>query len=171
METFLEILKILGPALIVLYAVYLMMRAFLAARLDDIRALTRQKNQETITPIRLQAYERIVLLLERVSPNNIITRLNDSQYSAKEFQQVLVTEIRNEFNHNQAQQVYLSDEAWAYVSGAIEDVITTINECARALEDDARALDLAKAVFERSIEKDSILNAIAFVKNEIRTEF
>ncbi len=171
METFIELLKILGPALIVLYAVYLMVRSFLSSRLDEVRTATYQKNQETILPVRLQAYERITLLLERVSPNNLITRLNNPDFTAREFQQVLVSEIRQEFNHNLAQQIYLSEEAWAYVSGAVEDLITTINEAGRGLDDDAKSLDLAKAVFESSIEKDSVQNAILYVKREIREVF
>ncbi len=171
METFIQLLTILGPALIVLYAVYLMMRSFLTTRLEEMRAVNRQKSQEVVLPIRLQAYERIVLLLERMSPNNLITRLNNQEYTAKEFQQILVSEVRNEFNHNLAQQVYLSEKAWAYVSGAIEDLITTINESAGTLEEDAVALDLAKEIFERNIQKNTIPNALTYVKNEIREEF
>jgi ribosomal protein S8 len=171
MDTFIELFKVLGPALIVLYAVYLMVRSFLTSRNQELRSLISQKSQETILPIRLQAYERIALLLERISPSNIITRLNNPEFTAKEFQQVLVSEIRQEFNHNLAQQIYLSDEAWAYVSGAVEDIVTTINEAGRSLPEDAKGLDLAKAVFEGNIEKESVRNALNFIKNEIREVF
>ncbi len=171
MDIIIELIKNLGPALIVLYAVYLMVRSFTSSRLDELRSQSIQKNSETVLPIRLQAYERITLLLERISPSNIISRLNNPEFSARDFQQVLVSEIRQEFNHNLSQQLYMSDQAWAYVSGAVEDVITTINEAGRGLEDDAKGLDLAKAIFETNIEKNSVRNAINYIKNEIREVF
>ncbi len=171
MDILIELIKNLGPALLVLYAVYLMVRSFTSSRMEELRQQGVQKNQKTVLPIRLQAYERITLLLERVSPSNIIGRLNNPEFSAKEFQQVLVSEIRQEFNHNLSQQLYMSDEAWAYVSGAVEDVITTINEAGRKMGEDARGLDLAKEVFESNIEKNSVRNAISYLKNEIREVF
>lgn len=171
MDVAVDLVKILGPALIVLYAVYLMVRSFLTTRMEEIRIATLQKNQEAVLPIRLQAYERITLLLERITPNNMISRLNNPEFSAKDFQQILVSEIRQEFNHNLAQQIYLSNEAWAYVSGAVEDVISTINEAGSQLDDKAKGLDLAKLVLESNIEKDSIRNAIDYLKNEIQKLF
>ncbi|MFT6855733.1 MAG: hypothetical protein ACJA0X_001708 [Cyclobacteriaceae bacterium] len=173
MEIVYDLLKITLPAGIVLYAVYLVIRAFLNNQLDEYKFSLSQKNQEIILPIRLQAYERVCLLLERVSPGNIIPRLNENGMNARQFQADLVIEIRKELNHNLSQQVYLSNDAWAYVSGAIEQLISMINEAGNQLTEEASSLDLARLIFEKSMqqETDVIKNAIGAVKREIQQLF
>jgi hypothetical protein len=171
METFIDLIKILGPALIVLYAVFLMLRSFQTARLDEIREMTRKQSADTVLPNRLQAYERMVLLLERITPSNLIPRLNNGQYTAQEFQQILIHEIRQEYQHNLAQQIYLSEQAWLYISTAVEDTVTMVNEVAMTLEDKATSLDLAKGIFESGVTKETISQAISFIKKEVQTLF
>lgn len=173
MELITELIKILAPAGLMLYLSYLLVRSFLSKQIEESRLKVIQKNQEVVLPIRLQAYERICLLLERVSPNNLITRLNNGQYSAKEFQQILVSEVRDELNHNLSQQVYMSQDAWTYVQGAVEDIITMINEAGKGMTPENSSLDLAKQIFDYMMEneKDMVKNALVFVKEEVRLLF
>ncbi len=173
MELVYELLKITIPALLVLYLAYLLVRSFLQKQLDEIALNLRQKNQEIVVPIRLQAYERIILLLERITPSNLLSRLGNSDYSAEEFQQILIHEIRNEFNHNLSQQVYMSDSSWTYVSTSIEQTISLINSAANTLGEGSKGIELAKVVLEMNAgeELDSTKQAIKFVKEEIQTIF
>lgn len=173
MEMVYDLLKITIPGVLILYTAYLMVRSFMQKQLDELHLSLRHKNQETVLPIRLQAYERICLLLERIAPNNLIPRLNDKDLTAKHLQVVLVNEIRSEFNHNLSQQVYMSDDAWMYISGAVEQLISLINESANELPAEATSLDLAKMVFEKSMrnEQDTIRGALEYVKKEIRELF
>ncbi len=173
MEMVYDLLKITIPALIVLYAVHLIVRSFMQKQLEEYQMSIRQKNQEVITPIRLQAYERVCLLLERISPNNIIPRLNEKGMSAKQLQSGLITEIREEYNHNLSQQVYVSDDAWSYVSGAVEQLISLINESGNEMTAEATSIDLARAILEKSVgnEQDPIKSALKFVKHEVKEIF
>lgn len=173
MEPLIELVKVLGPAALVLYLAYLLVRSFLNKQSEELRLQVLQKNQEVIIPVRLQAYERICLLLERISPSNLISRLNNAEYSAIEFQQILISEVREEFNHNLSQQVYMSSEAWSYVQSAVEDVISIINEAGSGLEPQEKSLELAKKIIDFSMARqaDSIRQAIDFVKGEIQTIF
>ena len=173
MEMIYDLLKITLPAIIVLYVAYLIVRSFLQKQLDEISFSARQKNQEVVMPIRLQAYERVVLLLERITPNNLLSRLGNSDYSAEEFQHILIHEIRNEMNHNLSQQVYMSDSAWTYVTTAIEQTISLINSSASGLEGKATGIDLARIVLENAAgEKgDTTQQALKFVKEEIKRVF
>ncbi|WP_258105181.1 hypothetical protein [Marinoscillum sp. MHG1-6] len=173
MEMVYDLLKITLPAIIVLYAVYLMVRSFMQRQLDEYQQTLRHKNQEVVMPIRLQAYERICLLLERISPNNIIPRLNESGMTAKELQSMLVSEIRSEYNHNLSQQVYISDDAWSFVSGAVEQLISLINEAGNEVKADAASIELARLVLEKSMQNqsDTIKGAIHFLKGEIKELF
>ncbi|MEO9477405.1 MAG: hypothetical protein ABJG41_17805 [Cyclobacteriaceae bacterium] len=173
MEMVYDLLKITLPALIVLYAVLMVVRSIMQKQLDEYSMSIRQKNQEVVTPIRLQAYERVCLLLERISPNNVIPRLNHPEMTSKDLQGALVAEIRSEYNHNLSQQVYMSDDAWSFVSGAVEQLISLINEAGNEVKADAPSIELARAIFEKSMknEQDTIKGAIRFLKEEIKDVF
>lgn len=172
MEMVYDLLKITIPAGLVLYLAYLLVRSFLQKQLDEIAFSVRQKNQEIVVPIRLQAYERVVLLLERITPSNLISRLSSSEYSAEEFQQILIHEIRNEFNHNLSQQVYMSESSWTYVITAVEQTISVINSSKNGLDGNAKGFDLAKAILENTAgEEDSSKQAIKYIKEEIQDVF
>jgi hypothetical protein len=173
MEVFYDLLKITIPAAIVGYLAYLLVRSFLQSKLEEVSFVMRQKNQETVIPIRLQAYERICLLLERINPSNLVQRLNNGEYSAAEFQQILVHEIREEFNHNLSQQVYMSSEAWTYVTTSVEQVISEVNGASNGLEDDSTSIDLAKALLELQSQKEVhiLTESLDFVKKEIQVLF
>ena len=172
MEMVYDLLKITIPAGLVLYLAYLLVRSFLQKQLDEIAFSVRQRNQEIVVPIRLQAYERVVLLLERITPSNLISRLSSSEYSAEEFQQILIHEIRNEFNHNLSQQVYMSDSAWTYVITAVEQTISVINSSKNGLDDKAKGFDLAKAILENTAgDEDTSKQAIKYIKEEIQDIF
>jgi hypothetical protein len=173
MEVLIEFIKILVPASLVLYAMYLTVRAFLNKEIEKTMIEVRGKNTGVVLPIRLQAYERVVLLLERISPNNLVSRLNVVSMSAREFQQLLLKEIRDEYNHNVSQQVYMGEEAWELVKNAKEDLIVSINSAASKMTDASTSLDLAKQLFDELMEKevDPITLALHEVKNEIRQSF
>lgn len=173
MEVLADLLKILVPAALVLYAMYLMVKSFLDKEFQHKAIEVKSRDREVLLPIRLQAFERVVLFLERITPNNLLLRLSDSRYSAREFQQVLVHEVREEYNHNLSQQVYMSDESWGAVRAAMEEVIALINQSAEELPDEARSLDLSRAVLQRAIDqqKDPTGQALYRIKQEIRTFF
>lgn len=173
MEALIEFGKIILPAGAVLYAMFLTTRMFLnkeyEKRLIDIKI----KNNETIMPIRLQAYERICLFLERIAPKNLVVRLNVGELTVGELQQILIHEVREEFSHNLSQQVYMSEESWNLVKNALEEVVMLINESAGELEPTAKSIDLARKIFEKVIEKQElgIDHALSYVKNEIQQAF
>ncbi|MBS0000116.1 MAG: hypothetical protein KFF73_14140 [Cyclobacteriaceae bacterium] len=169
MEIIIEFGKLLIPALLVLYAMYLTVKTVLDKEIAGKEVDLRIKNQEMILPLRLQAYERLTLLLERISPNNILVRLSNPNYTAGEFQRLIVKEIRDEFNHNLSQQIYISEESWTLVNKAVEDTISMINQSGSSLKEDAKAMDLTKAVFGEILqnELDSISVALSHLKKEI----
>src|SRR4028119_1270098 len=119
MEIFGDLIKILLPAAAVLYAMYLTVKAFLNKDFDKRLVDIKIKNTELTLPLRLQAYERMCLFLERISPHNLVVRLNEPAYNAIQFHQKLLLEIREEYNHNLSQQVYMSDQSWTYVKNAM----------------------------------------------------
>jgi hypothetical protein len=173
MEALIEFIKILVPASVVLYAVYLTVRAFITREIELRKLEVRSRAIETILPARLQAYERITLLLERISPQNLLIRLNNPAFTAKDFQKILLDEIRNEYNHNVSQQVYMTEEVWSQVKNAKEDLIVLINESAMNMSSESTGIDLAKRIFEHVMERktDPIGHALSELKKEIQQTF
>jgi hypothetical protein len=169
MEVVIEFGKLLIPALLVLYAMYLTVKSVLDKEMDRKEMDLKIKNYEILLPLRLQAYERLTLLLERISPNNMLVRLSNPGYSAAEFQRLLVKEIREEFNHNLSQQIYIGEESWTLVNQAVEDTISMINRTGSSLKEDAKAMDLTKAIFGEILqnESDSISLALSQLKKEV----
>jgi len=173
MEIIADLLKITIPAVLVLYSMYLTVRAFLNKDFESRLAAFKAKNTEAVFSIRLQAYERMCLFLERVSPANLLIRINPSEFTAGELQQIMLHEIRNEFAHNLAQQMYMSQEAWERIKNAKEEVIALINNSAGQINEEARGLELAKLVLEnmQAFEIDPTLPAIYFLKEEVQKLF
>lgn len=173
MDLLVEFGKIILPAMAVMYAMYLTVKMFIQKEWQSQKMELSQKSIETVLPIRLQAYERMCLFLERISPNNLIVRLNNAEYNAAQFQHVLLSEVREEYNHNLSQQVYMSDEAWNMVRRAMEDLVVKINQAGSEVSKEAKSLDLAKRIFDLVMEQgsDQINEALVFIKDEIRQEF
>jgi hypothetical protein len=173
MDALVEFGKILIPASIVLYAAYLLVRSFIQKEIDLKKLEVRSRSIETILPNRLHAYERMVLFLERMSPQNLLVRLNTGAMPAREFHQLLLAEVRNEYNHNVSQQVYIGEEVWELIKSAKEDLIVTINDSANDMEAEATSLDLAKKIFEKTILKpaDPLGHALSQLKQEIQRTF
>jgi hypothetical protein len=173
MEPIYDLAKVLLPAGIFLYGMYLLVRSFINRDIEMRRLEVRGRAIETILPNRLQAYERICLFLERISPQNMLLRLNTPGIPAREFHRMLLDEIRNEYNHNVSQQVYMSEDAWNLVKNAKEDLIIQINEASQAMPPEATSLDLAKKIFELAMDKkvDPMGHALSEVKKEIQQTF
>ncbi len=172
MEHWIELLKILIPAALVVYAAYLLVRTFIVRDLELKRMEIRNKSIETVLPLRLQAYERMTLFLERIHPHNLLVRVNPGSIPAREFQQMLLNEIRNEYNHNVSQQVFMSAQVWELIRNAKEDLMLTINESAADLNSEATSMDLSRKIFERFMAKpDVIMYAIGQLKQEIQQTF
>lgn len=169
----LDILKISIPALFIAGISYSMMKKHLERDYKMRLLELRQKNAEIVTPIRLQAYERIVLLLERITPSNLLLRVSGSGHNATDYHRILLTEIRNEFNHNMSQQVYMTEQAWQQVKHAREQVVNLINKSYKDMPDKTKGTDLAKRILEGVLtdEVDPTARAISFLKQEIGQVF
>ncbi len=173
MEIIVEFGKILIPAALVLYAMYLTMKSMLAREMVLAENRFKVENSKSVIPLRLQAFERMCLFLERLSPGNLVLRLNSASMSAKELQQLMIAEIREEFNHNLSQQIYLSDAAWKQIKNTVEDTIALINTSAEKLGSDAKSVELAKLIFSEMEKReiDSVDVTLSLVKSEIRELF
>lgn len=168
-----DLIKILIPAAVVLYAMYLVVKSFLNKDFERRLVEMKMKNTDIILPIRLQAYERMALFLERISLNNLVVMMNQPGLSSGQFQQMLVGQVREEFNHNLSQQIYMSDHAWKLVKQSRDEVIGLINNAGKSLPPEAKSVDLAKNIFDELMKRneDPVNPALVFLKSEIQKVF
>lgn len=167
------ILGALAVGLVVTLAFGVMLSSVSEKFLEKQRSDNRSKNVEITLPLRLQAYERMCLFLERITPNNLLLRLVPSATSALELQQIVLHEVREEYNHNVAQQLYISTHAWEQIVNAMNETVAIVNQAAAEVSPDAPAADLAKKVFSHVIEKEvqPSTHALKVLKEEIRNVF
>lgn len=141
-ETIFEILKYTVPAIIVLISSYLIVQKFLVSELRRKQIALLHETQNITIRMRLQAFERLTLLMERIHPRQMMPKVYNSAMTVSILQQALVTSIRTEYEHNLSQQVYVSREVWESVRVAIEQEIGMIHQIAQRLKPDAPAKEL-----------------------------
>ncbi|HHN48616.1 MAG TPA: hypothetical protein ENN08_06780 [Bacteroidales bacterium] len=173
MNVLTETLKYILPSALMLLAVYLVIQKFLQKenlRLEKERVIARQKE---VFPVRMQAYERIILLLERISPSSLVLRVNKPGISLVQFQSLLIQTIRDEYDHNLSQQLYVSSRAWGLVRTAKEEMIRLINVAGGDIEKQAPTANLAGKILElhAGLDVDPIARALEAVKQEAREMF
>lgn len=131
------------------------------------RYLIQREAQKNALPIRLQAYERMALFLERINPSNLLIRIAPNSSDKMDYQNLVVLHIENEFEHNLTQQIYLSDECWTIITTAKNATIQMIRKAALSPEVDT-ANKLREAILNELLEKQSPSNnALAYIKNEV----
>lgn len=140
----LDVLKFIIAGVVTVYVAYLVIKPELDKRLQSQLLALKKASLETTLPLRLQAYERLTLFIERINPTNMLVRVHVSGTTVRELQQFLVDEIRTEHQHNITQQLYVSAQAWAVVSRIKEDSIGMINSAASGLSPEASSVELSK---------------------------
>lgn len=105
-------------------------------------------------PLQLQAYERIVLFVERISPQSLISRINQPGFTVLDMQIGMVSNIKSEYDHNVSQQIYVTQQAWEAVKTVKEQTISIINQIALKLPPDAPAIELNKQILELFMQQN-----------------
>ncbi len=168
---FLELAKIALPALLVGAVAVYFVKAFInkdqQLRILEAKITTKK---ETVL-LRLQAYERLILLLERIHPGAVISRLSLEGLSAKQLQMLLTANIQTEFEHNLSQQLYISSEAWNLVSSAKNELVKFINLFAAQQSSELSAAQFSQLLLDIIAKMEQPLptqTALEFLKAEAR---
>jgi hypothetical protein len=169
MESFIDILKITIPSLLVFLTAWIMLRNMIRNSENKRRQELIMQNSRTVLPIRLQAYERIVLFLERTSLESLLLRVNAPGMSAADLHSALLNSIRSEFEHNLSQQIYMSQQAWEVVKNARSNIVKLINSEFENTTNTATGLDYSRQLLQRlmQLEKEPTKTAIEYIKNEV----
>jgi hypothetical protein len=160
---------------IILLGVIFLATIWLITEFNSMKSSIKEKtgiNNETIK-MRLQAYERLTLLAERIALQNLIARTPNSGLSARQMQTSLVEAIKSEYEYNISQQVYVSPDAWRAVNNLKEQNIYIINQLGSTLPFQASAMDLNKQIIDylmsnaRASLHNVVLEALNFEAKKI----
>ena len=170
MDILLEIIKITFPAVVVACVACLVIKNTYDSELKKQVLDLKHHSKGVITPIRLQAYERLALLLERIKPENVLLRNSGNNLTAVQYRTILLTAIRNEFDHNLSQQVYVSGALWAATKKAKEEITKVINLAAGRVGTNASGQDLITAILEIYIKINPLPSdaALELLRHEIK---
>lgn len=153
MEMFLELLKYTIPGLVVFITAYYLLKLYLDDRLRYEMMTQRNETLKITLPLRLQAYERLTLLCDRVSVPNTLLRIRMPGMKAGELRGALMLAISQEFDHNTSQQLYVSDTLWQIITLAKNDTLNFVAQTAPDLDPKADAEALVNELLRGLDEK------------------
>lgn len=170
-----EIVQYTLPSLIVLIGVYFLVNRFLVEESNRLDILLHhsilKENQKISLPLRYQAYERLVLLLERIHPEQLISRNSTSRISAVQYKDRLIIDMQTEYQYNQTQQIYVSQDIWKVILQIKSQMKLLLTEVAEALPENASDQDFIMAMFqylkETPSEKIPVNVGLKYIKNEV----
>ena len=140
---------------------------------NQLEAVGKRDSEKTLLSVSLQAYERLALFLERINPPNLISRLSRPGQKVAQLQAVLMNNIREEYEHNMSQQIYVSNLAWDHLVRARNEVEMMITRAAAELDRNADGKELAKGIISKALEekKNPVDQALYILKQELRKNF
>lgn len=127
-----------------------------------------RENQKQSLPIRLQAYERMALFLERINPSKLVLRITSVNNDINAYSESLINTIEHEFEHNLAQQIYISDQCWSVIMSAKNATIYIIKKTVEE-ETVTNAQELREAIIKKILNNGApSATALTFMKDEVR---
>jgi hypothetical protein len=171
LQTILEILKYIIPAIIVLIATSTIVRKFLVNETERKRLSIFQQGMDTTLRLRLQAYERLAMYMERIHPRVLIPRVYETGMTVRDLQTVLIQSIKTEYEHNLSQQIYVSAQVWKTVQSVKEQEMAMINQVASLLNPESSAKELHQRMIDFIISNENDLPvevALDVINNEAK---
>ena len=169
METtkIIELLSYTLPSVITGGVAYFLFNSYFKDQQHTRRWLNQKETQKQALPLRLQAYERLSLFLERINPTKLLIRVSPISNDKNDYADYLIASIDQEFEHNLTQQIYVSSSCWGYVVTAKNATNQMIRKAAASTEVNS-ANDLRELILKELFDKDTPSNAaLAFIKAEV----
>lgn len=170
-ETVLEILKYTIPAIIVLIACTIIVQRFLVNETTRKRMAIFKEGLDTTLRLRLQAYERLSLYMERIHPRSIVPRVYMTGMTVRDLQSALIATISQEYEHNLSQQIYVSHQVWKTIQSVKEQESALINQLASQLDPEASAKELHQKIIDFVMTNDNDMPAevaLEMIKDEAK---
>ena len=166
-----ELLAYTLPSLITGGVAYYLFQAYFNDQQNTRKWLLQKEAKKDALPLRLQAYERMTLFLERISLNKLLVRISPISQDRHDYENYIIAQIEQEYEHNLTQQIYISDQCWTIISTAKNATIQTIRK-ANMSEKITSADKLREVILSDSMENQSPISlALTFIKSEVSELF
>ena len=166
-EKILDFFLYIIPAVITGIIAFYFFKQFIRNEDNRRNFLLHKDQQKHALPIRLQAYERMALFLERITPAKLLIRINPKSSNKESYEALLIASIEQEFEHNLSQQIYLSDECWSIISASKNATIQLIRKASLLPKTDT-ANKLREVILTEMMEKKPPSDAaLSYIKNEV----
>lgn len=175
METFIELIKAILPAILVFLTAWLLLEKYLG-NLPISTSTEKDKSHHSqklaiLLPLQLKAYERLIIYMERINPSALVMRVNQSGMSAVQLQLELLKAIREEHEHNQSLQIYVEEDTWNMIITAKEEVISLVKIASGKVNtSEASSSELARVILEidGSVKKNPVKQTIDQLRVEAK---
>lgn len=155
------------PAIITGLTAYYLFNSYFKDQQNTRRWLLQKDNRKDTLPLRLQAYERLTLFMERINPNQLLIRITPISNDKNEYANYVIAQVEQEFEHNITQQIYITNECWSIIATAKNATIQMIRLAAKS-EKVADANQLRELILSDLLEKPSPSSAaLALIKSEV----
>ena len=173
MDILLQIALIVIPSGAVLLTTIFFLRREASKEVMNMKAELKKQRQEYFLPSRVEAYQRAILLMERIHPNSLVMRLHNPGLPAKALQADFLKAIREEYDHNVAQQLFISPQGWQMVKNSKEETIKIINIAGNQMLATSTGMDLSAKIFEIVAEVGQLPTEITvdYLKTELQELF
>lgn len=167
---FFDVLKYTLSGLFVFFAAYFLLKNHFDTYYNLKELEYKTLVVKDILPLKLQAYERMTLFIDRINPSNLLLRLHQPGMTAQEIQSIIISEVRAEYQHNISQQLYLSTNSWNIINRVKEDTISIVKHSVTNLHPQASAIELSKIIFAKleELEENPYDLALQVMRNEIQ---
>jgi hypothetical protein len=164
-----DVLILSIPLAGILIATYLMLQHFHDKSINENEKEIDIQKTKTFFPLKIQAYERVILFLERIDPNNMIIRTHKNGMNALTLHRELLKIVRDEYTHNMSQQVYIDPKSWKIVLNAKDETIQILNVALNNMSTESSGLNLSAKIFESIASKK--ISPTENARNSIVKEF
>jgi hypothetical protein len=166
----LEILKYTLPSLIVFATSYYLLKQYIDSQYNMKAMEMKSKYRKDAIPLKLAAYERLLLLCDRIHLPNLILRLNDRGMNAVELKNAMIISLQQEYEHNLAQQLYTSQQLWDIITLAKNDLMSIVTNVSQQYKESDSSDSLAHAIIKEygAMEKNPLKFAIRAIKEEAK---
>jgi len=143
------------PAIIVALLVYFMLKKYFQQEHQGKLLETALKNREQTLPMRLQAYERLTLFLERIAPESLIPRVQTQSMTCRELENALINQVNAEYTHNLTQQIYITAESWEIIKNTKGSIFKLIQTAGEQVAPEAPGMELSKKILQMWMEVEN----------------
>ena len=169
-EAIFDIIKYTLPSLIVFATSYFVLKQYITSQYNMKAMEMKTKYRKDAIPLKLAAYERLLLLCDRLDLPNLILRLKTKAMNAVELKNAMIISLQQEYEHNMAQQLYTSQQLWDIITLSKNDLMAIVNSASQDYNTTHSADDLANAIMHKyaSLQKKPLDYSIAAIKEEAK---